>query len=330
MLKSPFSRPPKGVQKRILNNYRVQGDMEKPLRIGTRGSPMAVFQANHVRDRLLAVHSGLEAEVVIIQTTGDKVQDRTLAEIGGKGLFTKEIEQGLFDGSIDIAVHSMKDVETVLPDGLVIATLLPRDDPRDAFISHKADSLAALPAGSVVGTASMRRQAQIRMVRPDLRVQPIRGNAGTRLRKLEEGEADATLLAIAGLRRIGKEDVAACILEPEEMLPAVAQGAIGVEAHNDNTAVLDLLAVLHDADTAYCIGAERALLAALDGSCRTPIAALAEIEGGLELVMRALIASPDGTESHTVSRRGPLSDATAMGADAGRELRARASPDIFS
>lgn len=291
---------------------------------------MAVFQANLVRDRLLAAHDGLEAEIVVIETTGDKVQDRTLADIGGKGLFTKEIEEGLFGGGIDIAVHSMKDVETVLPDGLDIVTLLPRDDPRDAFISHKARNLAGLPEGSVVGTASMRRQAQIRMMRPDLLVQPIRGNAGTRLRKLQAGEADATLLAISGLRRLGREDEASCILEPEEMLPAVAQGAIGVEAHKDNKAALDLLAALHDADTAYCVGAERALLAALDGSCRTPIAALAEIDGGTELVLRALIASPDGSESHTTSRRGPLADAIAMGTDAGAELRSRASPDIFS
>jgi len=266
----------------------------------------------------------------VIRTTGDMVQDRTLAEIGGKGLFTKEIEQALFDGGIDIAVHSMKDVETVLPDGLGISTYLPREDPRDAFISQKAGTLAALPAGSVVGTASMRRQAQICMARPDLRVQPIRGNVETRLRKLEAGEADATLLAFSGLRRLDMAGVATCILEPEEMLPAVAQGAIGVEGRTADTATLELLAGINDADTANRVAAERALLAALDGSCRTPIAALAELEDGGKLTLRALIARPDGTRSHSVSRRGPVSDAAAMGTDAGRELRARAGPEFFS
>jgi len=304
--------------------------MEKILKIGTRGSPLAVIQAEEVRDRLLAQHEGLSVEIVIIRTTGDKVQDRTLSEIGGKGLFTKEIEEALFEGGIDIAVHSMKDVETVLPDGLGISTLLPREDPRDAFISNKADSLAALPAGSIFGTASLRRQAQIRMIRPDLNVQPIRGNVNTRLRKLNDGEADATMLAYSGLRRLDMADVATCLMEPDEMLPAVAQGAIGVEGRIDDVETLELLSAIHDRDTAYQVDAERALLAALDGSCRTPIAALAELTGGSGLRLRGLVASPDGSQSHTVLREGSVSDAAALGRDAGEELRSLAGPGIFA
>ncbi len=303
--------------------------MKTILKIGTRGSPLAVIQAEEVRDRLLAQHEGVSVEIVVIRTTGDKVQDRTLAEIGGKGLFTKEIEEALFDGGIDIAVHSMKDVETVLPDGLGISTLLPREDPRDAFISNKAGSLAALPAGSVVGTASLRRQAQVRMVRPDLDVQPFRGNVNTRLRKLNDGEADATMLAYSGLRRLDMADVATCVMDPDDMLPAVAPGAIGVEGRNDDTQTLELLSSIHDLDTAYQVDAERALLAALDGSCRTPIAALAELTGDSGLRLRGLVASPDGSVSHTVFREGSVSEAAALGRDAGEELRGLAGPAIF-
>ena len=303
--------------------------MDGSLKIGTRGSPLALAQAYEVRDRLQAKHEGLEVEIVVIRTTGDKVQDRVLSEIGGKGLFTKEIEEGLFDGSIDIAVHSMKDVETVLPDGLGISTLLPREDPREAFISNKAENLAALPAGSIVGTASLRRQAQIRMIRPDLEIQPFRGNVNTRLRKLSEGQADATMLAYAGLLRLDMADVATCLIETDEMLPAVAQGAIGVEGRNDDDATLALLETIHDRETAYQVDAERALLAALDGSCRTPIAGLAELTEGDGLRLRGLVASPDGQTSHSVSREGSVSDAAAMGRDAGEELRALAGPNIF-
>jgi len=287
------------------------------------------MQAYEVRDRLQAQHEGLEIEIVAILTRGDRVQDRVLSEIGGKGLFTKEIEEGLFNGSIDIAVHSMKDVETVLPDGLGISTLLPREDPRDAFISNKVGSLAELPAGAVFGTASLRRQAQIRMIRPDINVKPFRGNVNTRLRKLNEGEADATMLAYAGLRRLGLADVATCLMEPDEMLPAVAQGAIGIEGRNDDDETLALLDSIHDRETAYQIDAERSLLAALDGSCRTPIAALAKLSGNGELHLRGLVASPDGQTSYTVSRQGSVSDAAALGRDAGEELSAIAGPTFF-
>jgi hydroxymethylbilane synthase len=304
----------------------------KPLRIGTRGSPMALVQAETVRDRLAAAHPELAVpgalEIVVIRTTGDKIQDRTLAAIGGKGLFTKEIEEGLLDHSIDLAVHSMKDVATWLPAGLEIVCLLKRDDPRDAFLSPRAKTLAELPKGAVVGTASLRRQAQILKYRPDLRVQPIRGNAGTRMRKLAAGECDATLLALSGLQRLKQTDVVASILSVEEMLPAVAQGAIGVECRAADKRTHDLLAPLNDADTAICIAAERALLAALDGSCKTPIAALAELDGGA-VSLRALVIRPDGSESHWATRRGVAADAAALGTDAGSELRAAAGPDFF-
>src|SRR5215472_1201524 len=227
------------------------------LRIGTRGSPMALVQAGLVRDRLAAAHPELAApgalEITVIRTTGDKVQDRPLAEIGGKGLFTKEIEEALLDRRIDLAVHSMKDVQTFLPDGLAIACLLPRDDPRDAFLSHKAKGLADLPAGSVIGTASPRRQAQILRRRPDLRVAPLRGNAGTRMRKLAAGECDATLLALAGLQRLQETDAIASILSTEEMLPAVAQGAIGIEMRAADESSRAWLAPLHHEPTAIRI-----------------------------------------------------------------------------
>jgi hydroxymethylbilane synthase len=303
-----------------------------PLRIGTRGSPMALVQAGMVRDRLAAAHPDLSVpgalEIVVIRTTGDRVQDRPLHEIGGKGLFTKEIEEALIAGAIDLAVHSMKDVATWLPPGLEIGCLLARDDPRDAFLSHKAKTLRELPPGAILGTASPRRAAQALHLRPDLRIVPIRGNAGTRIRKLSAGECDATMLSLAGLRRIGEEAAITSILSTDEMLPAVAQGAIGIECRSDDLATRRRLAPLNDADAAWTIAAERALLAALGGSCRTPIAALAEIRDGA-LALRAMVISPDGTQCHRTSRHGAVDDAVALGSDAGAELRRLAGPGFF-
>lgn len=304
-----------------------------PIRIGTRGSPMALAQTHLVRDRLVAAHPDLKApgaiEIRVIQTTGDKVQDRTLAAIGGKGLFTKEIEEGLLDGSLDMAVHSMKDVPTWLPDGLEIVCLLPRDDPRDGFISHKAKNLTGLPAGSVIGTASLRRQAQILARRPDLKVVPFRGNANTRLRKLGEGQVDATLLAVCGMQRLGMPEVVTCTLSREEMLPAVAQGAVGVECRADDAAMRARLAPLHDRRTEICVAAERALLRVLDGSCRTPIAALAELGADDRLSLTGLVIKPDGTVRYDATRTGLAADAEAIGADAGGELKRRAGPSFL-
>ncbi len=306
--------------------------MAVKLRIGTRGSPLALIQAATVRDGLAAAHPELADAIAIeiIRTTGDKVRDRALSEIGGKGLFTKEIEEALLSGAIDLAVHSMKDMPTWQPDGLAIVCQLEREDPRDALIARDAGSIGGLRQGAVVGSASLRRRAQLLMVRPDLEMVLFRGNVDTRLKKLAAGEVDATLLAMAGLRRLGVVDRANAIpLEPDEMLPAVGQGVICIECRTGDDATRALLAPLDHAATAVAVAAERAFLAALDGSCRTPIAALAEIDGDDILHLRGLVAKPDGSAAHTASRRGPAADAAALGADAGRELRAAAGPGFF-
>ncbi len=298
-----------------------------PLRIGTRGSPLALAQAKEVQQRLAAAHPDLApAEIAVIRTTGDRVQDRKLEEIGGKGLFTKEIEEALIERRIDLAVHSMKDMPTLLPPGLIIGCLLPREDPRDALFSPHAASLAALPKGARIGTSALRRQAQILALRPDLQVQLFRGNVGTRLAKLAAGEVDATLLALAGLKRLGLADKATAILTTEEMLPAVAQGAIGVEVRVDDDRIAALLAPLNDTPTAESVTAERACLEMLDGSCRTPIAALAEHEPGGILYLRALIALPDGSEMHRAEQRAPRAQAMDLGRAVGEALRAAAGP----
>ena len=309
---------------------------QPPFRLGTRGSPLALAQARELRARLAAAHSALAAEdaveIVVIKTTGDQVQDRALAEIGGKGLFTKEIEEALLDKRIDAAVHSMKDVPTWLPDGLVIAAVLPREDPHDVLLAPGATNLAALPQGAVVGTGSLRRQAQVLLARPDLKVVPMRGNVGTRLHKLRAGEVDATLLALAGLRRLDMaKEVAAdsTVLGAEEMLPAAAQGAIGIEIRASDRRVHDVIATLDDAPSAVCVGAERACLEILDGSCRTPIAVLAEVEGD-EVRLRALVAMPDGSRAHRAEQRGAVGDAVALGRAVGAELRAAAGPAFFA
>ena len=304
-----------------------------PLRIGTRGSPLALAQANDVRDRLCAADPALAGDgmlaIEIIKTTGDMVLDRPLAEVGGKGLFSKEIDEALLDGRVDLAVHSMKDLETWLPDGIVLAAILEREDVRDVFISHKADTLDELPAGSVVGTSSLRRQAQILRRRPDLKVETFRGNVQTRMRKLNDGEADATLLALAGLKRLGMAEVATEILEPEILLPAVAQGAVGVTCRDGDADMAARLEVLNHALSWQRVAAERAMLAALDGSCRTPIGGLAEFGPDGVMTLRGLVAKADGSEFFETARTGPASDAEAMGTDAGEELRRRAGPGFF-
>lgn len=303
-----------------------------PLRIGTRGSPLALAQAHETRDRLMAAHPELAApgaiELEIIKTTGDKVLDRALAEVGGKGLFTKEIDEAMLEGRIDIAVHSMKDVPTWLPEGIVLPCMLEREDVRDVFISPKAKSIGDLPEGAVVGSASLRRQAQILHRRPDLKVVTFRGNVQTRLKKLEEGVVDATLLALAGLNRLGLSHVATAIVPASEILPAVAQGAIGITCRTGDERAHRFLAPLNHPATFVRVTAERALLEVLDGSCRTPIAALAEVAGGT-LTLKGLVARPDGTEVLEASRSGPESDAEALGRDAGEELKRRAGPDFF-
>ena len=306
--------------------------MTQPLRIGTRGSPLALAQAHETRDRLIAAHPHLAApgaiEIVTFKTTGDRILDRTLAEAGGKGLFTKELEDALLEGRADLAVHSMKDVPTWMPEGLEVSTFLPREDTRDAFFSRDGHTVDTLPAGSVVGTAGLRRQAQILERRPDLKVVPFRGNVQTRLAKLDAGEVDATLLALAGLRRLGLTDRITAVLEHEEMLPAVAQGAIGIEIRSADDATRALLAPLNCTATATRVTAERSLLAILDGSCRTPIAALATLDGD-RLHLTAKVLSNDGRQVFRAERRGSAGDAAAIGADAGAEIKAVLPPDFF-
>lgn len=291
-----------------------------PLRLGTRGSPLALAQAYEVRDRLTAAHPGLAPEIVEIKTTGDKVQDRPLSEIGGKGLFSKELDAAQRDGRCEAAVHSLKDLETWLPEDIEIAAILPREDARDAFVSLIAKGLDDLPKGATVGTASLRRQAQILAARPDLNVVTFRGNVNTRLRKLGEKEADATLLAMAGLNRLNMTEKATRPLEPEEMLPAAGQGAIAISIPKGREDLRALMAPLHCADTAARVSCERGFLAALDGSCRTPIGAYAEISGGI-LSFRGLLASEDGKAVHRCEARGNPADAHRIGFEAGEKLK---------
>jgi hydroxymethylbilane synthase len=301
------------------------------LRIGSRGSPLALAQAREVQGRLAAA-CGIAAErieIETIRTSGDTIQDRPLASAGGKGLFTKEIEEALLAGRIDLAVHSSKDMPTVLPDGLLLDCFLPREDPRDAFISHKAKSLADLPAGALVGTASLRRQALVKRLRPDLKVATLRGNVETRLRKLDAGEADATLLAVAGLKRLGLLAAATMILDADEFLPAVGQGAIGIETRADDDSTRAVVSQINDVDTAMALAAERAFLAVLEGSCRTPIAGHAQVRDGV-LRFHGMILRPDGSAAHDASREGRCAAAAELGADAGHELKERAGPDFFA
>ena len=303
---------------------------DTPLKIGTRGSPLALAQAHETRDRLAAAFDlpGEAFEIVTILTTGDRVQDRALKELGGKGLFTREIEADLLSGRIDIAVHSMKDMPVLQPEGLVLDCYLPREDVRDAFVSPAARGLAELPEGAVVGTSSLRRRAQLLHRRPDLQVVEFRGNVQTRLRKLADGVAVCTFLAMAGLNRLGRTDVPATPIAPDDMLPAIAQGAIGIERRLDDARVAGMLAAIHDAATAERLAAERALLAALDGSCETPIAGLAEVTGGT-LRLRGQVLRPDGSEAISDDRTCPVADGAALGREMAADLLERAGPGFF-
>lgn len=303
----------------------------QPLRIGTRGSPLALWQAHEVRRCLMAAFDLPEAAfaVVVIKVMGDQIQDRALKDIGGKGLFTREIEDALLDGGIDIAVHSMKDMPTLQPGGLVLDCYLPREDVRDGFVSPSVARLADLPQGAVVGSSSLRRRAQLALRRPDLKLVEFRGNVQTRMRKLEDGVAVATFLAMAGLNRLGMAHMARGAIDVEEMLPAVAQGAIGVERRVNDTRVEALLAGIHHGPTGQRLAAERAFLLKLDGSCETPIAGLAVIEGG-DLWLRGEILRPDGSESLTAEGRAPVGDAARLGHDLAANLLARAPQGFLS
>ena len=307
--------------------------MSVMLRIATRGSPLALAQAREVARRLGDAHPALAApgaiEIMPMHTSGDRLQQGSLADAGGKGLFTKEIEDALLERRADIAVHSMKDMPTALPAGLIIAALLPREDPRDALIAGRARRIVEIPHGTVVGTASLRRKAMLLHRRPDLTVVPLRGNVETRLKRISEGAVGATFLAVAGLKRLGLADRASAILEPDEMLPAVCQGTIGIECRAGDDATGALLAALDDRPTAICAAAERGFLAALDGSCRTPIGGLAVLDGE-RVHLRGLIVRLDGSEALAVERRGAAADAASLGTDAGDELRRRAPAGFFT
>ena len=303
---------------------------ETAFRIGTRGSPLALAQAHDVKRLLMNAHRRPENdfEIVVIKTSGDKIQDRPLAEVGGKGLFTKEIEEALLARQIDLAVHSMKDVATELPPGLGLSVMLPREDVRDAFISPRHKSLGDMPAGAKIGTSSLRRAAQVRFMRPDLEVVGFRGNVQTRLKKLEDGVADATFLACAGLNRLGMADRVTTAVDTSQMLPAVAQGAIGIEIRDNDDTIRDLLGPLNDEKTALCVTAERAFLKELEGSCRTPIGGLAELADG-HLTMRGEMLSPDGTERYEGERSGPAASAIRIGEELAQDLINKAGPDFL-
>ncbi|WP_416369102.1 hydroxymethylbilane synthase [Tritonibacter mobilis] len=307
-----------------------------PLKIGTRGSPLALAQAYETRDRLARAFE-LEPtafDIVVIKTTGDNRAmidaDRPLKEIGNKGLFTKEIEEALISGGIDIAVHSMKDMPTLQPEGLTLDCYLPREDVRDAFVSLGIHSIADLPEGAVVGTSSLRRRAQLLHRRPDLQVVEFRGNVQTRLQKLENGVASATFLAMAGLRRLDMaEAVPATPISVDDMLPAVAQGAIGIERRSSDITTAAMLEAIHHAETSLRLAAERAFLAALDGSCETPIAALADLSGGT-IQLRGQILRPDGSEALSDEQDGAIEDSAELGRQMGETLRARAGAGFFA
>lgn len=302
----------------------------KPFRIGTRGSPLALAQAHETRARLMAAHDLPEEmfEIVVLSTKGDRITDRALAEVGGKGLFTEELEAQLLTGELDFAVHSSKDMPTLLPAGLQLSAYLPREDFRDAFIGRTAPTLMALPDGAVVGSASLRRQALIRRRRPDISVITFRGLVETRLRKLADGQADATLLALAGLNRLNMRDVATELMDPAEFPPAPAQGAICIESRIGDQRVLDLLDPINDRPTFDAVSCERAFLAALDGSCRTPIAGYAICEGE-HLKFSGLILTPDGTREHAVEMEGLRQDAGTLGVKAGTLVREAAGTGFF-
>ena len=310
----------------------AMSDLRKLLRIGTRGSPLALIQASYVERQLRFYHTDLTAdaaEIVPIQTTGDKIQGKTLAMIGGKGLFTKELDAALLASEVDIAVHSMKDMPTALPSGIIIGCVLPREDPRDALISRDGVSYADLPCDAVIGTASLRRCSQLLAHRPGVRVVPLRGNVETRLAKLGSGLVDATLLAVAGLKRLGRADVITEILSTEDMLPAVAQGAIAVVCRASDSEMIEFLQDLNHPETLSSVTAERAFLEHLDGSCQTPIAALAEIKGAGRMVISGLLAAPDGSRVVRGEVVGETASAGDLGRSLGAELLAEAGSDFL-
>lgn len=301
------------------------------LKIGTRGSPLALAQARETKRRLMEAHGLADdaVEIVVMSTAGDRIQDRPLSEVGGKGLFTLEIEEALRAGRIDLAVHSSKDMPTILPEGLHLSAFLEREDPRDAFIGRTVRRLDDLPEGATVGSSSLRRQALIRRMRPDINVVNFRGNVETRLRKLNEGQVEGTFLACAGLNRLGMAHVITELLDPTLFPPAPGQGAIAIESRIGDDRIDALLAPLDHRDTHVALSCERAFLARLDGSCRTPIAGLAKVSGD-RVSFSGMILTPDGREAHEIQGEGSVADAAAIGRDAAERVLAKAGPHFFS
>ena len=298
------------------------------IRIATRKSPLAMWQAEHVASLLRKAHPGLTVELVGMSTQGDKILDTPLAKIGGKGLFVKELEQGMLNNRADIAVHSMKDVPVDLPDGLHLAVILEREDPRDAFVSNRYTSLAELPQGAVLGTSSLRRQCQLAELRPDLKIRSLRGNVNTRLSKLDDGKFDAIILAAAGLKRLGFKRRITAVLEPEQSLPAIGQGAIGIECRTDDGSVNALIAPLHNPETALCVTAERAMNNRLMGGCQVPIAGYALINHN-RIYMRGLVGEPDGSRIIRSESSAPASDAEALGIALAEDLLGQGADQIL-
>jgi len=303
--------------------------LDKVIRIATRQSPLALWQAHYVKQRLMDSHPGLNVELVPMVTKGDVILDTPLAKVGGKGLFVKELEMALLENRADIAVHSMKDVPVEFPDGLGLVTICEREDPRDAFVSNRYASLDELPQGSVVGTSSLRRQCQIAARRPDLVIRSLRGNVGTRLSKLDSGDYDAIILAVAGLKRLGLEARIRTALPPEISLPAVGQGAVGIECRLDDEQTRALLAPLNDLETAIRVRAERAMNTRLEGGCQVPIGSYAELVNG-ELWLRALVGAPDGSEIVRGERRGKPEAAEALGVSLAEELLNNGAREILA
>ncbi|MDF7660999.1 hydroxymethylbilane synthase [Erwiniaceae bacterium L1_54_6] len=303
--------------------------LDKIFRIATRQSPLALWQAQYVQQRLMAAHPGLRVELVPMVTKGDVILDTPLAKVGGKGLFVKELELAMLENRADLAVHSMKDVPVDFPEGLGLVTICEREDPRDAFVSNHYDSIDALPQGAVVGTSSLRRQCQLSARRPDLVIRSLRGNVGTRLGKLDAGEYDAIILAAAGLKRLGLEERIRLALPAELSLPAVGQGAVGIECRLDDAELITLLQALNDGDTAVCVRAERAMNTRLEGGCQVPIGSFAVLEEGDQLWLRGLVGSPNGSQMITGERRGPRAQAEQMGISLAEELLENGARDIL-
>lgn len=299
------------------------------VRIATRNSPLAMWQAEHVKSRLLTLHQDIEVELIAMKTRGDVLLDTPLAKVGGKGLFVKELEQGMLEGRADIAVHSMKDVPVAFPDGLHLAVICQREDPHDAFVSNHYDSIDELPQGARLGTSSLRRECQVRTRRPDLEVLPLRGNVNTRLRKLDEGEFDAIILAMAGLKRLGFDDRIRSAMTPEQSLPAIGQGALGIETRVDDEEMNALIAPLQDPDTTITVTAERALNRRLAGGCQVPIAGYAMLEDD-EVWLRGLVGRPDGSQTLYAEKRGPAAEADAIGEAVAEMLLSQGADKILS